>query len=95
VKSRDVLRVLLEAAEQAPATPKVSAAVARARRSLKTTAPTVQDYQLLLANSGRALECIAEGFAWAAQMRANGVPVEKVSLVVSEQNRKAAALLLA
>lgn len=95
MKSRDVLRILVEAAEQTPPTPKVSAAVAKARKSLRGQAPSAADYQMMLSNAGRALDCIAEGFAWAGEMRAKGVPYDKVAAVVGEQNRKAAALLMA
>lgn len=93
MKSKDVLQALMQAAEQAPETPRLRAALTKARRSLSKTQPSVQDYQLLLANAGRALDCIAEGFAWAAKMREAGTPYDKVALVVAEQNRKAAALL--
>ena len=94
MKSRDVLRALMEAAEQAPETPRLRAAINKARRSVSSTQPTMQDYKLLLANAGRALDCIAEGFAWAQKMRENNAPYDKVAFVVAEQNRKAAALLM-
>jgi hypothetical protein len=95
VKSKDVLVALVQAAEQAPESAVTRLAIKKARRSLAGTAPTVRDYELMLANAGRALDCIAEGFAWAAKMRENGAPYEKVALVVAEQNRRAAALLAA
>jgi hypothetical protein len=87
------LQTLIELAEQAPDSGRARTAIAKARRSIRHSSPTPQDYKLMLANTGRALECIAEGFAWAGKMKANGVPEEKLAIVVAEQNRKAAALL--
>lgn len=87
------LRVLLGAAEQAPETDKTTAAMATVRRKLVRTSPTLQDYEMILSNSGRALACIADGFEWAADQRRKGVPYEKIAPIVIEQNRKAAELL--
>lgn len=93
MKREAMLRYLLNAAEQAPADGKTQAAIKSARKSLLGKNPTSADYQMILANAGRALDAIADGFAWAKQMREKGFPVEKIAPVVLEQNRKAAALL--
>lgn len=92
---RETLKVLLSAAEQAPESPQLLKALRMTRKQLAKE-PLIarpQDYDVALANTGRALECIADGLRWAAELRAKGGGKEKLLPVLVEQNRKAIQLL--
>lgn len=48
---------------------------------------------MALANTSRALDCIADGLRWLAELRGQGKPKETLLPVLMEQNRKACRLL--
>jgi hypothetical protein len=92
---REMLKVLLDAAQQAPETPQLLKAMRVTRKQLSKE-PMVarpEDYDVALANTSRALECIADGLRWAGELRAKGGGKEKLLPVLMEQNRKAIHLL--
>lgn len=92
---REVLKVLLDAAQSAPETPQLMRALRLTRKELARD-PLVarpQDYDIALANTSRALDCIADGLRWAGELRAKGGNKERLLPVLREQNRKACQLL--
>jgi hypothetical protein len=95
MRRTEVLSTLVDAAEQVPPTPRIKAALAAARKAVAKDATQLSpsDYQLTLANTSRALDCIADGLRWASEMRASGQPVQKIMPIVQEQNRRALRLL--
>ena len=92
---RETLNILLEAAQQAPESPQLNRAVRLARKQLSKSPPLMrsQDYDMALANTSRALDCIADGLRWLAELRGQGKPKETLLPVLMEQNRKACRLL--
>lgn len=95
---REVLKTLLDAAEQAPESPQLRKALRLTRKQLAKAPEMVrpQDYDVALANTGRALECIADGLRWAGEIRAKGggqgETVAGVARAKSEGDPVAAAL---
>jgi hypothetical protein len=86
-----MLSALMEAAEQVPPSPKLMRAVQAARKAVQRNPASVkaQDYSLVLGNTARALECIAEGLRWAGEMKSKQAPLGKIMPVIIEQNKRA------
>jgi selenocysteine lyase/cysteine desulfurase len=95
MKRAEVLQALVQAAEQSPESPRITRALRAARKAIARdpNLATKQDVSLALANTARALDCLADGLRWAGELRAQDKSPSKILPVLVEQNRKAAKLL--